>query len=47
VDVRRAGAERLPFGDAVFDVTLAELVVHLMSDAVAVRLSQMYSVEDF
>jgi SAM-dependent methyltransferase len=35
VDVRRAGAERLPFGDGVFDVTLAQLVVHFMSDAVA------------
>jgi SAM-dependent methyltransferase len=35
VDVRRAGAERLPFGDGVFDVSLAQLVVHFMSDAVA------------
>ena len=35
VDVRRAGAEQLPFGEAVFDVTLAQLVVHFMSDAVA------------
>jgi SAM-dependent methyltransferase len=35
VDVRQAGAERLPFGDGVFDVSLAQLVVHFMSDAVA------------
>jgi SAM-dependent methyltransferase len=35
VDVRRAGAEWLPFGDDVFDVSLAQLVVHFMTDAVA------------
>ena len=34
-DVRRAHAEQLPFGDGVFDVTLAQLVVHFMSDAAA------------
>lgn len=35
VDVRRAGAERLPFADGQFDVTLAQLVVHFMADPVA------------
>ena len=35
VDVRRAGAERLPFPDRAFDVTLAQLVVHFMADPVA------------
>jgi ubiquinone/menaquinone biosynthesis C-methylase UbiE len=35
VDVRHAPAERLPFPDAAFDATLAQLVVHLMSDPVA------------
>ncbi len=35
VDVRRAGAERLPFPDAVFDVAMAQLVVHFMTDPVA------------
>lgn len=35
VDVRRAPAERLPFGDGVFDVALAQLVVHFMADPVA------------
>ena len=30
VDVRRAAAEQLPFQDAVFDATLAQLVVLLM-----------------
>jgi SAM-dependent methyltransferase len=34
-DVRRAAAERLPFPDAAFDVTLAQLVVHFMTDPVA------------
>jgi SAM-dependent methyltransferase len=34
VDVQRASAEDLPFEDAVFDVTLAQLVVHFMADAV-------------
>ena len=35
VDVRRAPAEQLPFSDQPFDVTLAQLVVHFMSDPVA------------
>jgi len=35
VDVRRASAERLPFEDRVFDVAIAQLVVHFMSDPVA------------
>ena len=35
VDVRRSAAEQLPFGDGVFDVTLAQLVVHFMTDPVA------------
>ena len=35
VDVRRAAAEKLPFGDDEFDVALAQLVVHFMSDPVA------------
>jgi SAM-dependent methyltransferase len=35
VDVRRASAERLPYGDGIFDVTLAQLVVHFMTDPVA------------
>jgi SAM-dependent methyltransferase len=35
VDVRRAAAEQLPFGGGVFDVALAQLVVHFMRDAVA------------
>jgi SAM-dependent methyltransferase len=35
VEVRRASAEQLPFGDAVFDAALAQLVVHFMSDPVA------------
>ena len=35
VDIRRAAAEHLPFGDGVFDVTLAQLVVHFMADPVA------------
>jgi SAM-dependent methyltransferase len=35
VDVRRAPAERLPFEDATFDATLAQLVVHFMADPVA------------
>ena len=35
VDVRRAGAEQLPFRDTEFDVTLAQLVVHLMEDPTA------------
>ena len=35
VDVRRAVAERLPFQDAEFDATLAQLVVLLMEDPAA------------
>ena len=35
VDVRTAAAEALPFEDRAFDATLAELVVHFMSDPVA------------
>lgn len=35
VDVRRASADALPFGDGAFDVTLAQLVVHFMKDPVA------------
>jgi SAM-dependent methyltransferase len=35
VDVRLAGAERLPFSDDSFDAALAQLVVHFMSDPVA------------
>ena len=34
VDVRHASAEELPFGDAVFDLVLAQLVVHFMADPV-------------
>ena len=32
VDVRHSPAEDLPFADGVFDATLAQLVVHFMSD---------------
>ena len=35
LDVREAAAERLPFDDATFDATLAQLVVHFMADPVA------------
>jgi SAM-dependent methyltransferase len=35
VDVHRASAERLPFGDGSFDAALAQLVVHFMTDPVA------------
>ena len=35
VDVQRAPAEQLPFGDGEFDAALAQLVVHFMSDPVA------------
>jgi SAM-dependent methyltransferase len=35
VDVRQTGAESLPFEDAGFDATLAQLVVQFMSDPVA------------
>ena len=34
VDVRQAGAERLPFADDSFDTALAQLVVHFMTDPV-------------
>lgn len=36
----RGGAEQLPFADAAFDVVLAQLVVHFMTDAVS-GLSEM------
>jgi SAM-dependent methyltransferase len=35
VDVRRGPPEALPFDDRVFDVALAQLVVHFMADPVA------------
>lgn len=35
VDVRVSAAEQLPFGDGVFDVAAAQLVVHFMRDPVA------------
>ena len=35
VDVGRAPAEDLPFGDEEFDLALAQLVVHFMADPVA------------
>ncbi|MDQ6642734.1 MAG: methyltransferase domain-containing protein [Actinomycetota bacterium] len=35
VDVRQASAEHLPFDDDAFDLALAQLVVHFMSDPVA------------
>jgi SAM-dependent methyltransferase len=35
VDVRPAAAEDLPFDDGVFDMALAQLVVHFMADPVA------------
>jgi SAM-dependent methyltransferase len=35
VDVRSGDAEHLPFGDADFDLALAQLVVHFMTDPVA------------
>jgi SAM-dependent methyltransferase len=35
LDIRRCGAEQLPFPDGVFDATLAQLVVHFMADSVA------------
>jgi len=34
VEVRRAAAEQLPFGDGAFDAALAQLVVHFMADPV-------------
>jgi SAM-dependent methyltransferase len=35
VDVRQASAEHLPYGDGLFDATLAQLVVQFMSDPLA------------
>ena len=35
VRVERSSAERLPFADRTFDATLAQLVVHFMTDPVA------------
>ncbi|MCU1677376.1 MAG: Methyltransferase type 11 [Frankiales bacterium] len=35
VDIREASAEQLPYDDAAFDVTAAELVVHFLADPVA------------
>ena len=35
VDVQQSSAEQLPFSDGEFDVALAQLVVHFMSDPVA------------
>jgi SAM-dependent methyltransferase len=35
LDIRQAPAEQLPFADGGFDVTLAQLVVHFMTDPVA------------
>lgn len=35
LDVRSGVAEQLPFADATFDVALAQLVVHFMTDPVA------------
>jgi SAM-dependent methyltransferase len=35
LDVRLARAEQLPFADGTFDVALAQLVVHFMTDPVA------------
>ena len=35
VDVRRSAAEVLPYPDGAFDATLAQLVVHFMTDPVA------------
>lgn len=34
MDIRRTGAESLPFEDRTFDAVLAQLVVHFMSDPV-------------
>ena len=34
IDVRRAAAEHLPFGDRTFGAALAQLVVHFMADPV-------------
>ena len=35
VDVRQGVAEQLPFADGAFDVALAQLVMHFMTDPVA------------
>jgi SAM-dependent methyltransferase len=35
VDVRQASAEQLPFADETFDASLAQLVVHFMTDPIA------------
>ena len=35
VEVRRAGAESLPFADDTYDMAVAQLVVHFMTDPVA------------
>lgn len=35
LDVQRASAEQLPFEDGIFDLTVAQLVVHFMTDPVA------------
>ena len=35
VDVQHASAEELPFGEGLFDVALAQLVVHFMTDPLA------------
>ena len=35
VDVRQASADDLPYADATFDATIAQLVVHFMPDPVA------------
>jgi SAM-dependent methyltransferase len=35
VDARQAGADELPFSDHEFDVVLAQLVIHFLSDPVA------------
>jgi SAM-dependent methyltransferase len=35
IDVRRASAEQLPYPDDSFDVAIAQLVVHFMTDPVA------------
>src|SRR5262245_47650784 len=40
VDIRRAAAEDIPFGDDVFDAALAQLVVHFMANPVK-GLSEM------
>jgi SAM-dependent methyltransferase len=34
VDIRQSPAEKLPFGDDTFDIALAQLVIHFMTDPV-------------